>query len=170
MTVISKPLTTPIKRSHWKGTVGIAALMLGILGWLSGGKFSVEGWVVWLNGFLIWIDLPIVISKPTGWWVLVIIPVAYFYSDIEVRHRPFKIDQETWIPTFSPDLIFWVVWLVIVGTDVGSTFRGARGPSPGAWPLVQQVTGSDWLSAIWAIILTFTPEWLIIGGIKLLRR
>jgi hypothetical protein len=158
-------------RTRWKGaTVGLAALLLGVLGWLSGGKYSVEGWVVWLNLFLDWLKLPLQLPTPAGWWVLIILPVAYFYSDIEVRHRPFVMDWSTWTPRMSIDLLFWVVWLVIVGTDVGSTFRGVRGPSPGAWPLVQQVTGSDWLSAAWAIVLTFAPEWLIIGGVKLLRR
>lgn len=158
---------TPAKTSGSALAVGVVALAFGAGGWLMGGKYTLEGWVIWLNWFLAWLGLPLRVPSIAGWWFLLIFPLALLYSKVEVSHRPAQQVRGVW--TFAPP-IFWLVWALIVVTDIGSTFAGVKAPAPDAWALTKQIAASDWYSGIWATILTFAPEWFILGGLTLLRR
>lgn len=182
MTVQSKPMvdgqvreaTTPQPTASHKGAwaTGFAAIAIGAILWTVGGKYTFDGWLVWINGFFAWLQLPIVIADPVGWWRLLFIPVAFVYSRVEVRHRPFWRKGGSW--QFVRDPVFWGAWLFIVGTDIGTTFTGSKQPSAQVWGMLQpamlQIANSDVLSVAWSIVLTFAPEWLILGGVWLLKR
>jgi uncharacterized membrane protein HdeD (DUF308 family) len=63
-----------------------------------------------------------------------------------------------------------VVWLLIVGYDVMTTYFGVRYPEQGALAITQQIAGSLALSGILTTVLTFGPEWLMREGWRALRR
>lgn len=161
----SAPVARKTSASAW--AVGLVVLAFGFGGWLAGGKYTVEGWIVWLNWFLVWVGFPFRVPPVAGWGLLIILPVALVYSRVEVAHRPVWRSGGQW---HFAEPIFWIAWLLIVGTDVGSTYAGVRSPSPDAFLVTRQVAAVPWLSVVWAVLLTFSPEWLIIAGLKLLRR
>lgn len=148
-------------------SVGVVLLAFGVPGWLAGGRYTVDGWVVWLNWFSTWLHIPASIPRIAGWGLLLVLPVAYIYSQVEVTHRPVRRVGSHWR---SAGPLFWAAWLLIVATDVGSTYQGVRAPAPGAWEITRQVAAEPWLAFFWASILTFAPERLIIGGIRLLGK
>jgi hypothetical protein len=65
---------------------------------------------------------------------------------------------------------FWIAWLLIIATDVGSTYLGVVNPSPTSAPVLLQLALLPWLALVWAIILTVLPEYLILSGIRLFKR
>lgn len=149
--------------------VGIALLIFGIPMWLIGGQYTVEGWVEWINTFISLFNIAVTIPRPVGYWLLgILVPVAFIYSQVEVRHRPIR--WKAGRLHFNPNLLFWVAWLCIVGTDLITTYTGVRTPAADAWQITRQVAASTWGAGSWATILTFAPEWMILGGVYLIKR
>lgn len=152
----------PITGGDW--AIGVALLIFGGIGWLTGARYTLVGWVAGLNIFFSWLGLPVTIPVPAGWWMLTMIPIAVIYSRVEMQvwkaHR--RRGQSL--------ALFIMGWLLIVATDVGTTYLGVRSPNPDAWPITQTIAASAGLAFAWAAILTFVSDWLILGGIKLLRR
>jgi hypothetical protein len=167
--VRSEPLTNgkPLVRGPRTGGewgIGIALIIFGSVGWLAGARYTLIGWVTGINMFLAWIGLPLVVPVPVGWWILLMLPLGVVYSRVEMQvwtaHR--RHGQAL--------ALFVTGWLLIVFTDVVTTYLGVRSPAPDAWPITQTVADSALLSIMWAAILTFVSDWLIIGGAKFLRR
>ena len=144
--------------------VGTALIVFGLIGWLSGAKYTLFGWVVGLNLFFTWLGLPISIPAPTGWWILTMVPIGIVYSWVEAQvWNAHKRHGQALV-------LFAMGWLLIVATDVGTTYLGVRTPPADAWPITLTIAGSVGLAFIWAAILTFVSDWLIIGGVKLIKR
>lgn len=162
---VERSMATPVTGNAW--AVGIALLAFGIPGWLAGGKYTVNGWIEWGNWFLTWLEVNARIPALAGYWLLLILPAAYVYSEIEVRHRPAWRSSGRW--HFSPPLV-WAIWLLVVGTDVASTYTGVRVPAADAFLITRQVATDPLFAFAWSSLLTFAPEWLILGGIRFLRR
>lgn len=167
--VRSEPLENgkPVARRAASGgewAIGIVLIVFGLFGWLTGARYTLFGWVAGVNLFLNWIGLPLSVPQPAGWWILTMIPIALVYSRVEMQvwkaHR--RHGQAL--------ALFVVGWLLIVATDVGTTYLGVRAPQPGAWPITLTIANSAGLAFVWAAVLTFVSDWLIIGGWKLLRR
>ena len=166
--VRAEPLTNgaPIIRAPRAGewAIGSTLIIFGLMGWLTGARYTLFGWVVGLNLFFAWLGLPIAIPTPAGWWILAMIPIGIAYSRVELQvwnaHR--RRGQAL--------ALFLVGWLLIVATDVGTTYLGVRAPQPGAWPITQTIAANAGLAFVWSAVLTFASDWLIIGGMKLLRR
>lgn len=157
----SKPKAAPRTSNEW--ALGVVLLIAGALGWLSGARYTLFGGVAGLNLFLEWIGLPARVPMPSGWWVLIALPLGFVYSRVETRiwHKRNAVLIK------SP--LFWIGWLLIVGTDVGSTWLGVRAVGDDSWLILRQVAANDLLALVWALVLTFTPEWLILGAIKYMR-
>jgi len=66
--------------------------------------------------------------------------------------------------------LFWIGWVIIVGTDVGSTYLGVRTPPADAWPITLQIASSAGVSFVVSLVLTFIPEWMLIGAVRFLKR
>lgn len=148
-------------------SVGLTLLAFGIPAWFIGGRYTVEGWVIWLNRLLGWFGVTDRIPVPLGWPLLgLVVVAALIYSRVEVKHRPWRRVDKRWV--LAPALA-WVAWVLIVGTDLGSTYQGIVSPPAGAEQWLKDVAASDWASGFGAILLTFAPEWLILGGIRLLK-
>jgi hypothetical protein len=139
-------------------------IVFGALGWLSGARYTLIGWVVGLNLFFAWIGLPIIVPQPSGWWMLAMIPIGIVYSRVEMQAASLPSQRGSALARFA------IGWLLIVFTDVFTTYLGVRSPGPDAWPITLTIAESALLALVWASILTFVSDWLIIGGVKLLKR
>jgi hypothetical protein len=118
-----------------------------------------------LNLFFAWLGLPITIPAPTGWWVLAMVPIGLIYSLVEMQIWKAHKRRGQALALFA------IGWFLIVVTDVGTTYLGLRTPPPAdAWPITQTIAESAALAFVWAAILTFVSDWLIIGGVELIKR
>lgn len=142
--------------------LSIVLLIFGVIGWIAGGKYTVEGWVIALNMFGRWIGIQQQLSVPRGWWLVgAVILSGVIYSKVETQVLQKRAQR---MPSF------WMGWLFIVFTDVGSTFLGVLNPAADAPPVFLQLASVWPLAVLWAMLLTFVPEWLILSGTKLFRR
>jgi hypothetical protein len=151
----------PKTQSEW--ALGIALLAFGGLAWLGSAKYTLIGWIVGLNTALAWLGLPLRVPPVAGWFILLAVPLGVVYSRVETR---------VWRGgrglMRSP--LFWLGWVVIVATDVGSTYLGVRTPPPDAWPITIQIASSGWVAFVVSLSLTFIPEWMLIGAKYFFKR
>lgn len=143
--------------------LGIVLLLAGAIGWLSGARYTLMGGAAALNLFLTWLGLPVTIPAPVGWAILLALPIGVLYSQVETR----VWYQRNTVLMRSP--LFWIGWLLIVGTDVGSTWLGVRQVAPDSWLLTKQLAANGWIALVWSMLLTFAPEWLMLGAKRFLR-
>lgn len=144
--------------------VGVALAIFGGALWIIGARYTLDGWVWGANILFSWLSLPIAIPRPVSWFVLLALPLGALYSAVEtgIWYRRAAIALR------SP--LFWLAWLAIVGTDVFSTWLGVRNVQPDSWLLTQQIAANGWAALVWASVLTFLPEWAILGARFFLRR
>lgn len=144
---------------------GMLLMLFGVLLWIAGSRYTLMGWHYGLNWFMAWLGLPTRLPAVAGYGVLLALPVGLMYSLVELR-RPwtYRVKERDVL------VLYWIIWALIVVSDVGSTFLGVKQPGASAAQLARQVAASDVVAAIWALLLTFVPEWFILGGVKLLRR
>lgn len=144
--------------------VGVVLAIFGGALWIIGARYTLDGWVWGVNILFSWLSLPVTIPRPVSWFVLLALPLGALYSAVETgiwyRRSAAAIR--------SP--LFWLAWLAIVGTDVFSTWLGVRNVQPDSWLLTQQVAANGWAALVWALVLTFLPEWAILGARFFLRR
>lgn len=142
--------------------LAVVLLIFGGIGWLAGGKYTVEGWVVALNMFARWIGIDQQIAMPRGWWLVGAVAAGgLIYSRVEVLALRTTVQR---MPAF------WLGWLLIVATDVGSTLIGILNPPLDAAPVLLQLAHTVPLAILWALLLTFVPEWLMLSGTRLFKR
>jgi hypothetical protein len=143
--------------------LAIVLLIFGALAWIVGGKYTVEGWTDWMSRFGQWIGLVSApVDPPRGWFLVgLVIALGALYSLVELL---------VWRASARRLPLFWIGWLPIVGSDVGSTLFGLVSVRADD-PLILQQLAAAWpIALVCAIILTFLPEWMIVGGLKILRR
>lgn len=157
-----QPVAVPRAGGDW--AIGVALIVFGLFGWLTGARYTLFGWVVGVNIFFAWLGLPIVMPVPSGWWILTMIPIALVYSRVEMQVWKAHKRRGQSLALFA------LGWLLIVITDVGSTYLGVRTPPPDAWPITRTIAASAGWSFVWAAILTFVSDWLMLGGWKLVKR
>lgn len=142
--------------------LAVVLLVFGALGWLAGGKYTVEGWVVALNMFARWIGIDQQLAVPRGWWLVGAVALSgVIYSSVEMLALRTTVQR---MPSF------WIGWLLIVITDIGSTLLGVLNPAPDAAPILRQLAQIVPLAIVWSILLTFAPEWLMLSARRLFRR
>lgn len=167
--VRSEPLDngqrTPARRERATGglvALAIVLLVFGGIGWIAGGKYTVEGWVIALNMFARWLGIGQAIPLPRGWLLVgCVVTISLVYSRVELL---------AWRKQAQRMPAFWLAWALIVLTDVGSTLLGVLNPAADAAPVFHQLAARAPLAIVWSLVLTVTPEYLILGGIKLIRR
>lgn len=153
-------------------SIGWRALGLLMLGagaglWLLGARYSIDGWARGLTMLGVVANLPIQVTPPTGTDAYV--PTAILglvYSLAELKVRPNRIMlQYAGVKAFA---ILLIGVLLVHGSDIGSTFLALSAPAPNAWPVHVWATELVAPLALWAIILTYVPELLILIGKRLL--
>lgn len=156
----TKQPTAPKSGGEW--ALGLALLAFGALAWLASAKYTLIGWVIGLNTALAWLGLPLNVPAPIGYAILLAIPLGVVYSRVETR-----VWQGSRNIFRAP--LFWIGWIIIVATDVGSTYLGVRAPAADAWPITIQIASSAGVSFVVSLVLTFIPEWMILGARRFLR-
>lgn len=142
--------------------LALVLLVFGAIGWVAGGKYTVEGWVTALNMFGRWVGVGGTLNVPRGVLLIAVIAaLSLLYSRVELMVYARSAHR---LP------LFWIGWLLIVMTDIGSTLIGVLNPPEDAAPVMLQVASLPPVAIVFSLILTFIPEWLILGGAKLLRR
>jgi hypothetical protein len=144
---------------------GALGLAFGLGGWALAGKYTLDGWIVGLNLLLGHLHIPARVPLADGWWVLLFVPLALGYSWVELRATPTN-------PREIVDLDRWFVaaalWLITIATDAGSTFVGVQTLGPRPWDLSIWLANTTWAAVLWALILTFAPEALMLYAWRLL--
>lgn len=161
-TVRSRPLRRRLLGELWPA--GLLAWAFGFPMWVAGARFTMDGWVVALNAVMAWLTLPLVIPHPSGYWVLLCIPLGIGYSLVEFRPpgRPRGATLGRW-------LMLALLWLLVMLSDIGSTGLGMLHPGQDAWPVFIWLAQSLWAAGLSSVLLTFVPELLLIGGWRLIR-
>lgn len=167
-TVRSEPLSNgkPVVKAPKSGgnmyALAIVLLVFGSIGWIAGGKYTVEGWIVALNMFGRWVGVTQQLPVPRGWWLVgAVVVSSLVYSRVELlawRKNAQRLPQ------------FWIGWVLIVLTDVGSTLLGILNPPANAAPVFLQLAAMPAVAVLWALVLTAAPEYLILGAWRILRK
>jgi hypothetical protein len=135
-------------------------LLFGVPLWLVGSRYTLDGWLTALGWLLAWLGIPVTIPDMRwGFFIGGMALLGLGYSYVEIRRRPGP----------QTDALLWAIWLVVIATDVGSTFFGFRGEQTSEWPLMAWMAETWPVAAVVAAVLTFLPEWFITGGWKHLR-
>lgn len=156
----AEKIVRPPSGGMW--ALSVALLVFGLIGWLAGGKYTVEGWVVALNMFARWIGVDGQLATPRGWVLIAcVIGVSLVYSKVELL---------AWRKNVQRMPVFWLAWMLIGFTDVGSTLLGVLTPASDAPAVFVQIAAVLPLAILWALVLTVAPEYMILGAWRLLRR
>lgn len=155
----------PPRRSRIPRVYGVVAFVGGLVFWPVGAMYTATGWA-WLINFVVvnWLGMPALVPPPTGNTGLVAAGlVGLIYSAIELTppsRRRFGL--AAW-------LLVGVIWLVVIVSDVGTTFAATvRPPTPPALPLLRWLAETWTAAAAWAILLTFTPDQAIVRGWRIM--
>lgn len=149
-TVRSRPIGQTTSR------LSVATMAGAVLGgvvfagaWLAGARYTLDGWVLAVNLFLNWLNLPAGLSITGPWPRMVgIVLIGLAYSLVEVALRPRRNGSVVWA----------VVWALLIVSDIGSTFLGVITPREGAWPMSLWLAETWGAALAWAVVLTLGPE------------
>jgi hypothetical protein len=167
MTVEVKPMSDgQVKERRPALAAGSVLLLFGVPLWLAGARYTFDGWLSGLALFADWLGVPI--NMPALDWriyLVLVVTLGLLYSRIEIAAwRAASGRRLARVPS-----IYWALWFLVLVTDLGSTYLGVITSRTGAWPIMVWVAQTWIVAGLWTGVLTFAPEWLILGGIKLLR-
>lgn len=160
--------------------VALFALAIALPAWLEGARTTREGWVLFINWILGRAQLPLVIPSSATWhWgvaLAALILLGWGYSRVEINHAPIR-PPSNWRKEFFHGAAWriertwqrWLVWFVLIATDVGTMYLGARQPQPGDPAMFHQIAASVQAAAVYAILITFIPDQLLRYGWRNLR-
>ena len=160
--------------------VALFALVLGAPAWLEGARTTRDGWVLFLNSILSRVGVPYLIPDATTWrWWLALgmmVALGFAYSRVEIFAAPVR-PPRSWLRDFFKIDAWhierrwqvWLVWIIIISTDVYTMYLGARAPRASDPAIFHQIAASLRSAAIYAILITFLPDRLILFGWRQLR-
>ena len=164
MAVTSRDLAPESERirRHPIWPLGVVAIVVGLVLWPLGAKYTLEGWITGLNLLIGLIGLPFRVPVPNGWWVLLSIIPGGLYSLVETRVRPGPPPSWAALPAWALAI---VLVLLVHGSDIASTFLGYLFPADTAWALHKWAASDGlWFLVVWSLILTYLPERSLIYG------
>lgn len=157
--------TEPIAR-RTSPIVGIFALLIGIPFWLEAARFTRDGWIAFVDWLCARFGIPWQVP-PLHWGVMfaLVLAVGFGYSYVEIGKQPVKLPKN-WranLLNFSSWRIerrweAWIVWAVLIVSDVATTYVGARNPDPSGLAIARDIAASSGTLALYAILLTFIPD------------
>jgi hypothetical protein len=128
---------------------GAALLLFGVPFWPVAAWFLASGWVVVVNAIMDLLRQSWAVPAPAGVYGLVAaVIVGGIYSRIELKP---PIRERDW----RRAALLWLVWALVMLSDVGATYRGLER---------QSVIG-----ALLAIVLTFGPDQAIMRGWRIIN-
>lgn len=144
----------------------LIVLFLGLILWVPAARWTIDGWIAWLNGMAGWLGIAEPLPRLSGWTLLIgAAVVGGLYSLVEIYWQPAQRKGGRLV--FAEPLI-WVVWFLITATDVYTTYLGFLLPPENA-QLWQESAQNPNVAALVSILLTFIPNWMILRGLKRLR-
>lgn len=178
-TVDGKPIeqTTPRRKIH---VIALFAVAIALPAWLEGARTTRDGWIFALNWILNRAHIPIAIAQATTWYwgvaLGVLVLLGWGYSRVEINHAPIR-PPSNWRKDFFNGSAWriertwqrWIVWFVLIATDVGTMYLGARQPQAGDPAIFHQIAASVQAAAVYAILITFIPDQLLRYGWRALR-
>jgi hypothetical protein len=167
--------------------VGVFALLFGIPLWLEAARFTRDGWILFIN----WICARFQIGGTEPWhigaldWRVglgLIALLGFAYSYVEMWKQPIKLptkcetvrgfnawrvaasDLKAW--RIEKRWEAWIVWAVLIASDVATTYAGAQKPDPSGLAIMRDIAAGGGVLIGYAILLTFIPDRLARFGIK----
>jgi hypothetical protein len=141
---------------------GVLAVVFGFGGWLLGSSLSVDGWFRGVTMFGEWVKIPITLSPLRGdprWIALMASGILYSFAEVKVK-RPKYMHWKKLIA-------LWIAYLLIHGTDWGSTFIAIAFPAAENTSTIALWFGHYPLAAlIPSFLLTYLPEIMIMAGVS----
>jgi hypothetical protein len=155
----------PGRSPNW--LIGLPLLAFGIPLWILAAKTTVDGWVAALNWFVGLFRIAPIIGALNGWlYIGLAAGIGLLYSKIEM-HIPFSKANP------RPDTFSVFGWVILVISDVASTFFGLYPARADMVDVQTQIAHNLVFALIIAIIGTFLPDWMALIGarkIGLMRR
>jgi hypothetical protein len=143
--------------------IDMVGMLIGIVIWIIGAKYTVDGIVVVTNLLLAFLTIPYQILLPLPWVMYIPLgTIPLIFSCVEWTRPPRQrsvVGTRT-ITVWQPfDMI--CIWLIIVSLDLLTTFYGVANPSKDAWTITQFIASYSVLTGSITAILTFWPEYVI---------
>lgn len=157
---MSPRIDTPT-RSTVPPALGIFSIAAGLLLWVPGSRYALDGWTMAINIVLGLAKMGIAVPLAIGLWALLLFPLGIVYSIAEQKVVPARKVKGQFV------FLGWaalIAWALVHGSDVGATWLGVTAPNADSWPITQWVAVTPLASASWSVVLTYTPEILIIAG------
>lgn len=157
--------------------VALFALLIGIPFWLEGARFTRDGGITAINWICERFGTPWRVPE-LSWQASIIAMtlVGLAYTYIELGRQPVRLPRnlrkdflhfEKW--RFERSWEVWAVWIILVVTDVGTTYIGARNPDPSGLSIIRDIAAASATLAAYAILITFIPDRMIRYGWRTLK-
>lgn len=167
-------ISRPMPRSQASGAgrvMGALAFLFGGVAWLEGARFTRDGWIQFVNGLCYRLYIPWQVPE-LPWWAMMglMFGIALAYSHVELNKLPISIPPgfrnlmrfRLW--TVEWDWRVWAVVLVIIFSDVATTFVGAKNHDPNDIQILVQFARNNAQLAAYAFAITFLPDRLCRWG------
>lgn len=157
--------------------VGLFALLFGIPLWLEAARFTRDGWILFIDWLCARFSIPWHVP-PLDWRMAIalIAILGFGYSYVEMVKQPARLPRQwrkelfhikAW--RFERRWEAWIVWVVLITSDIGTTYAGAKQPDLSGLAVMRDVIASGGLLAAYAIILTFIPDRLVRYGWRAIK-
>lgn len=148
--------------------LAVLALAMALPGWVRGARYTVEGWRVVVEVIAGILGVTARVSLPSGPAMAgLVLGVGALYSLAEVKARP----RMSWLRWGLGVMALAVaVWIVVLGTDIGTTIIGVLNTPRTAWAPERWMAARPWAASLYGAFLTFYPEGLTLLAGQLLRR
>lgn len=124
------------------------------LWWAAGARYTIDGAPLLFNAIAEFFHSSARVSPITDpQWYLKLCWAPILISYIERRNRPWKGFAWSVVVLYAT-----LIWLIVTGIDLGSTYLAVTMPDENAWALAQQVARIPLLSVAWSVATTFGPE------------
>jgi hypothetical protein len=173
--VRSEPMTTPRARSS--RIVGLFALLFGVPLWLEAARFTRDGWILFIDWLCLRFNIPWQVPSLDWRVALALIAILGFgYSYVEMVKQPIRLprnwrkdmlDFSKW--RFERRWEAWIVWIVLIASDVATTYAGAQRPDPSGLAILRDIAASGGALVLYAIILTFIPDRIARFGLRSIK-
>lgn len=140
--------------------------------WLEGAYKILAGWVIFLDWAVMRFGLPSPFLYE--WHPIFTLASACLlgigYRVVEIDRAPIKwpanlkrdfFQLDMWRIRFDWGWQLWVVWFILILTDVGAVYIGVRAESNSNIQLLREIGQSGFIAGTYAMLLVFTPDHIL---------
>lgn len=143
------------RRFRWDRlpTVLFGVLIFGVW-WALGGRYTIDGSPLAGNEILSWFHAPQPFNPVADWhWYVYLCWLPVLISIVERSNRPRK-----GVAFYGILSIGFLVWLIVSGFDMGSTYLAITHPRADTYTIAKQIAANSKAAITWSVITTFAPE------------